>query len=394
VVKTKPAFDQDTVLVFQNSAWTPYTAVYPAEGGRVDASSNLLIYRDFSRVTAFDDAGNMSITIGNSELQNGNLMSGLVSNGVFWLADNNNGLVKKTNNPLEVKTISPNGPKSESVWAMDSRKGNLWVASGALLGDAPSGTKYGTYLFSDNTWKIFDPTNDSVYLRMTNSGYSGLICVAVDPQDPEHAYVGSWGGGMLEYRSHGAVKWHNRSNSALEDITGLPNYIITGGLAFDEDNNLWVVAGGNPNPLAEFFPDGTSRNYHMPESELTGYGLYGMVIDDYKNKWFFARSGASNGAGLVVYNENDPSTDADDSYMRLTDKVGKGALPDIFVSSIAKDKDGSIWIGTNQGVGVIYNPGNVFGGGSFDAQKIIIEFEGYTQYLLAGTSHGDNCRRC
>ena len=132
----------------------------------------------------------------------------------------------------------------------------------------------------------------------------------------------------------------------------------------------------------------------MPESELTGYGLYGMVIDDYKNKWFFARSGASNGAGLVVYNENDPSTDADDSYMRLTDKVGKGALPDIFVSSIAKDKDGSIWIGTNQGVGVIYNPGNVFGGGSFDAQKIIIEFEGYTQYLLAGTSHGDNCRRC
>ena len=57
-------------------------------------------------------------------------------------------------------------------------------------------------------------------------------------------------------------------------------------------------------------------------------------------------------------------------------------MPHIFVRSIAKDKDGSIWIGTDQGVGVIYNPGNVFTGGNFDAQKVILQQDGYNQYLL------------
>jgi ligand-binding sensor domain-containing protein len=54
----------------------------------------------------------------------------------------------------------------------------------------------------------------------------------------------------------------------------------------------------------------------------------------------------------------------------------------MFVRSVVKDKEGSIWIGTNKGVAVIYNPGNVFSGGNFDAQKIIIQQDGYNQYLL------------
>ena len=50
--------------------------------------------------------------------------------------------------------------------------------------------------------------------------------------------------------------------------------------------------------------------------------------------------------------------------------------------SLAKDKDGAIWIGTNQGVAVVYNPGNVFNGGNYDAQKVILVQDGYAQYLL------------
>ena len=40
------------------------------------------------------------------------------------------------------------------------------------------------------------------------------------------------------------------------------------------------------------------------------------------------------------------------------------------------DKDGAIWVGTNKGVGSLYNPGNVFSGNNFDAQKIIIQQDG------------------
>ena len=41
---------------------------------------------------------------------------------------------------------------------------------------------------------------------------------------------------------------YTESNSSLLSIAGLNNYIITGGTAFDEDGQLWVVAGGNTTP--------------------------------------------------------------------------------------------------------------------------------------------------
>ena len=49
---------------------------------------------------------------------------------------------------------------------------------------------------------------------------------------------------------------------------------------------------------------------------------------------------------------------------------------------MAVDRDGQLWIGTDQGVAVIYAPGNVFGGGSYDAQQIMVEEEGYLHPLL------------
>jgi ligand-binding sensor domain-containing protein len=61
-------------------------------------------------------------------------------------------------------------------------------------------------------------------------------------------------------------------------------------------------------------------------------------------------------------------------------------LPSLNVLSIAEDKDNTIWIGSDKGVAVIYNPYNVFGGGDFDAQKIIVEEGGYAQYLLESES--------
>ena len=69
-------------------------------------------------------------------------------------------------------------------------------------------------------------------------------------------------------------------------------------------------------------------------------------------------------------------------FKQYTNLKNYGNLPDLFVRSLAKDKDGAIWIGTNQGVAVVYNPGSVFDGTNYDAQKVIIEQDGYAQYLL------------
>ena len=56
-----------------------------------------------------------------------------------------------------------------------------------------------------------------------------------DPTDSKHAYIGGWGGGVLEYRSDGGVQVFNESNSEVHEYTGINGYIITGGLTFDKD---------------------------------------------------------------------------------------------------------------------------------------------------------------
>jgi len=266
---------------------------------------------------------------------------------------------------------------------MDSRKGNIWVASGSLSGDAPNfQERNGTYLFSENSWTTYDRSNDAIYNALVNSGSPALISVAVDPTDPDHAFFACWGVGVMETRKTGGVEIYKTTNSSLRGISGLGNYIIAGGLTFDDSNNLWVVAGGNTSPISVKRPDGSWQSFVIPNADMARFGLYQIIVDDYNQKWFIAKEGASHGQGIGVFNENDPNISNDDQFRRITADAGQGSLADIYVRSLAKDKDGSIWIGTDKGISVIYNPGNVFSSSSFDSQRIIIEQDGNAQYLL------------
>jgi Two component regulator propeller len=384
VVKTNIDYAKDTVLVYSNNQWQPFFSD-AGEGGFVDSYNNMILYRNDSKVSAFDENATQLREVNIFMYNNANIKRGLLdSGGNFWVADFNNGLVwQKWDNSLQF--ISPNGPRSAAVWSMAGSKGVLWVASGALSGDAPNyNLKTGIYRFSENRWNTYDCSNDAIYGQLCASGSPAVICVAIDPSDPNHAFVGSWGNGLLEYRKDGGVNRYTESNSSLLPVNLIPGYILVGGVTFDDDGNLWVVAGGNTNAISVLKPGGAWQNFVIPEIAVSAYGLYSLVVDDYGQKWFIARSGSSVGEGLCVFKERDLNNPNNAYFKRLSDDEGYGALPHIFVRSIAKDKDGSIWIGTDKGVGVVYNPGNVFSGapGSYDAQKIIIEQDGYNQYLL------------
>jgi hypothetical protein len=384
VVKTGPGSNDDTVLVNQNSQWVPFLSA-TVEGGYVDSYNNNLIYRNEYNVGAYDDAGNQLRVVDITFYNNASIKRGFLdAEGIFWVADFNNGLVRQAPDH-SLQFISPNSPRSEATWALAGSRGSIWVASGALEGDRPNGAvRNGVSHISENVWSTFDWTNDAIYNQICQPGLSpAVICVAVDPFDPDHAFIGSWGSGVLEYRKTGGVAFYNESNSTLHSIVNLPNYIIAGGVTFDSDGNLWAVAGGNTNAISVMKPNHSWQDFVIPDVSIAGFGLYSLVVDDYGQKWFIARQGASTGEGICVFKEgNITNPNAGNKVKRLIDSPGSGGLPHIFVRSIAKDKDGSIWLGTDKGVGVIYNPGNVFTGGSYDAQKIIIQQDGYNQYLL------------
>src|SRR3989304_43340 len=97
---------------------------------------------------------------------------------------------------------------------------------------------------------------------------------------------------------------------------------------------------------------------------------YKIINTGNNHKWIIlARDG-----GLLVYDDKGTIDDLDDDEFKkfgIEDANGKIYANQVY--SIAEDKEGDIWVGTDQGVYVYYNPENVFKkGGGFYASDILI----------------------
>ena len=379
-IKSEENGTADTVLQRTNGNWQVLLSEY-TRGARVDSLHRNFIYSNQLKALAYDSTLSLYRNVDGNTYYPPQINDAFVDvNGQYWLADNQRGLVQVNFNPDYVLNHAPSGPGSEAVYAMDSRGGTLWVASGSLSGFAPQyDAKNGCYVLSDNDWKSFNRSNDTLYDRIN---LPAMVAVAVDPNDPKHAYFGNWRGGVLEYNTNGGTRQYNEANSTLLSKTGLQNYILAGGITYDSNGTLWVAAGGTTSPINARYANGTWKSFQIRDASVANLWLFQTLVDDFGTKWVIAYDGPSAGAGIIVFNENDADNPNDDSYRQLTDRVGSGALPDIFVRSMAKDKDGSIWVGTNKGVGVFYNPSDIFSTTNFDAQRVIIEQDGYAQYLL------------
>lgn len=368
----------DVIEVFDGSSWTN-AALTNAYSIFLSTSNGLLIVKTVFGIASYDNNMNIVHNVTSLSYANANPVAAVVdAQNIMWAADANNGLNKITL-PFDHELINPNGPFSTRVWKMAESNGSLWVTSGSVIvtgGGNNNGE--GVYRLTDNTWRSYNKYNDP--------GYDSLVAynvtaVAVDPDDDKHAFVGTWASGVLEYNENGVANVYNANNSPFTGLN-VPNYhlIQVGGLAFDSQKSLWCTQNVNNNALLRRTKSGAWSTFNIPVS-ISNYFFFGLTIDDNDQKWFIPRTG-STGLGLAVYYENDANNPNDDNVKLLTDGVGNGNLSSKNINAVVKDKDGALWIGTEKGVCVIYNPANVFTGADFDAQKILVEIGGFAQYLL------------
>ena len=305
------------------------------------------------------------------------------TNGNLWVADRNLGLVRGQGFDIGTAVV-PNGPLNAGAYRMSSEGGALYVATGAVAGNWTNRFfKDGVHSFVDGNWRTAFPDNNTLLAQGTND-FGGTVndymAVAVDPNDADRVFVGTWDDGLIEFRNRLPVTFYTHTNSSLlAEINGPEGKVNVAGLAFDRQGNLWMTNAQTGSPISVLTRTGTWKNF-SPGAILGGNFLVSdITVGRNGFKWIIR----PRGSALLVFDDGGTIEDTnDDRYRLLNNVTGSGGLPTNDVYCVAEDLDGQIWVGTNRGPAVFYSPEAVFGEGNFDAQQILIEQDGNIQILL------------
>jgi hypothetical protein len=385
----KPNSNNDTLLILRaDNTWEqfgPGRGTFNVETRVSENGQFLLFARDYDLVqynAALEvENATFSYGAGGQYCTPARMIQAL--DGTVWIADRDQGLVRIAG-LNEGVPVRPNGPLTANAYRMAAGGGRVYVATGSVTGNWGNAfLKDGVHHFGEEQWRTTDRNNSAIFQTGGNEFGQSLndpVAVAVDPIDPALAYVGSWEDGIVEFRDREAVALYNQNNSSLglatNDGGGKVN---VAGLDFDAQGNLWASNAHAAAPISVRTRSGQWYSY-SPGALLGGNGLLGDIIAASNGYKWLIRPRAT---GLLVFNDNGTLAEpGDDQYKLITTAEGSGGLPSIDVLSIAEDLEGQIWVGTNKGLAVFYNPSDLFTSSPTDAQQILIEQEGNVQILL------------
>jgi len=346
--------EADKIYTYDGIAWSRFPGAQFDECNHLSVwEGNLVITTRYS-VKVYNLSG-----IGNLVVQTGYPMCAYRDrNSVLWIADLEKGLIQNKEGN-ELNAISPNGPSTIFVSHIAIAENLLYTVPGGPNSSYNNQYRNGevnTYLAK--TWS-----------RFKNTSYKDFYRIAIDPADPEHYYVASWGYGLFEFRDDSIINVFRDDNSSLQTI--LPgNYYRLGGLTFDDYGNLWISNASVAEPISVLKKNGEWKSFNL-ENKLSTSIVTGDIISDRSGyKWMIL---TSQTRGLLVMDDNGTIDNEDDDRYKVLDvKDEFNSIITNDIYSIAEDKEGNIWLGTNKGIVVYYNPSGVFNEDNFYAQQIII----------------------
>ena len=206
-----------------------------------------------------------------------------------------------------------------------------------------------------------------------------INCITFKNNNTSNYFAGTWGNGLLEFRNDTLYKIYNELNSSLKPATTTTNSVRINGLVSDTSGNLWVSNAFTSYVLSVMRPNGSwvALNFaaFVPNTSLAGK----ILIDKNNQKWV-----QLPGVGFLVYQDGGTYAQPNAANTKkITTSLNSGGLPSAQVYSMCEDKEGDIWIGSDKGVAVFYNPESILSSGSgWDCQQIIIDQNGVAKILL------------
>lgn len=306
-------------------------------------------------------------------------------NNSLWVADASIGFLELPS-LFNLNKISFDGPPKKEFYSLDCEQGKLAVAGGGLSSVAATYSGSGIYLFEDEKWSLRD--RDNMTLWSNGAAIWDFLTVSIDPNKPENIAVGTFSPTPISIMdaTNQVVDTFTPLNSTLQYTEAGGSLCMINAVKYDQSSNLWVLNAFTDSPLNVYTADGEWYAFDTGLSSKNKFAKK-LVIDYNGNKWF-----SLDGAGLFGFNDNETISNAsDDKYKNLNSGEFTGGLPSNTVNAIAVDFDNEIWIGTDNGFAVLYNSENVFdaAAGSYNAQRIKLEYEGNVEYVLGNTNITD-----
>ena len=314
--------------------------------------------------------------------------------GRYWMACNTNGLMQTS---LEegafketVASVIPNSPFYNYFYNLTMVNGRLLAVGGYYEFETSTSRPGFATQYENGVWTNFDEA--SAFEGMGGSYYfRNFNAIVQDPNDPTHHFV-SARSGIVEYKDYKFLKHYDHTNSPITSIRPTSShasyYTWTGGLTYDNQNNLWMVCCLQDTTIRVMKADGNWLAYSY--SEFTNcHNANSLTIDQRGWMWACNRfSSSDQNAGLFIVNMNGTLNQRSDDRTRLIDTFNNqdGTSYHAYEMNCAvEDLKGAIWIGTDVGPFVTFDPSTVFNSDFYFTQCKVPRNDGtnYADYLLS-----------
>jgi len=353
------------LFTYDNGSWQPFSLPDAITPGISISQNRMIVANERNHVFIIDE--NLNIT----HLPNvaNHARAGVFDsrNNTFWFADGAQGVVSYNIRTEARNAFLPSGPAVNTPWSMTFAGEKLFVVPGGRWTARFNRRPY-VMIFENGIW-----TNIRGGINVPFA-VTDFVSIAVNPFDPTHYFVASYGSGLHEFRGREQVGFFNQTNSTIEGTLGSlsPTAALLDGVIFDDMGNLWFVNTFAPHPIKVFrnavaaitpprenWLQFTHPRFPPPETFPT-LGAMHINKRNSNQKWFLAHR---HTPAVVVFEHNGDMASLQINRAivlnSFTDTDGELVNPSVFFS-IAQDDNGVIWVGTDQGPILFHNTQNIF----------------------------------
>ncbi len=346
----------NTLQSFNGNSFTTLTQ-YSGRPLRLTTSGTGFTVNLANTVYAYNNNGTAITTVLASEEYPGAYNTAFSAEGLLFIGTAENGLLMTSLPTAQtLLQILPDGPLRNDPFSIEAIPGELWVVYGDYsntFNPYPLKRRGLSHLRQESSWKNIS------YSEALNT--NNMVNITINPENTEQVFISSFNSGLLEINNDSPTQLFDETNSGLSDLPVNPTDVRINGAAFDPSGNLWMTNTLVENALARKSGDnitGLSVKEFIPDfNEIT----YTQLVTDSQGNIYFG----SNKAGLIAYN---PSTD---TFAKLAGEE-EANLPSDDIRTLAIDNSGTLWIGTTDGIRLLYGPAQIFENPDIQTNAIVI----------------------